>query len=56
MKRRKANWIGHLLHRTCLLKHIIKGNLEGGIEMTGRQGRRSKQLLEELKEKRVYCT
>jgi hypothetical protein len=24
IKRRKANWIGHILHRNCLLKHIIK--------------------------------
>ena len=22
-KRRKANWIGHILHSGCLLKHII---------------------------------
>jgi hypothetical protein len=24
--------------RTCLLKHIIEGKIEGGIEMTGRRG------------------
>jgi hypothetical protein len=29
LKRRKANWIGHILGRNCLLKHIIKGNIEG---------------------------
>jgi hypothetical protein len=23
--RRKANWIGHILCRNCLLKHIIEG-------------------------------
>jgi len=22
--RRKANWIGHVLHRNCLLKHTMK--------------------------------
>ena len=28
-KRRKANWIGHILHRNCLLKHVIDGEMEG---------------------------
>jgi hypothetical protein len=29
-KRRKANWIGHILHGTaCLLKHVIEGKVEG---------------------------
>jgi hypothetical protein len=38
IKRRKANWIGHSLHRNCLLKHVIEGKLEGRIEVTGRRG------------------
>jgi len=38
------------LHRNCLLKHVIEGKLVGRIE--GRQGRRCKQLLDDLKEKR----
>jgi len=25
MKRRKANWIGHILRRNWLLKHVIEG-------------------------------
>jgi hypothetical protein len=33
---------------------VIEGKLEGRIEMTGRQGRRRKQLLDDLKEKRSY--
>jgi hypothetical protein len=37
IKRRKANWIGHILRRNCLLKHVIEEKLEGRIEMTGRQ-------------------
>jgi hypothetical protein len=41
IKRRKANWIGHMLREDCLLKHDIEGNLEGRIEVTGRRGRRS---------------
>jgi hypothetical protein len=48
IKRRKANWIGHILRRNCLLKHIIEGRIEG----TGRRGRRRKQLLDNLKEMR----
>jgi hypothetical protein len=39
IKRRKANWIGHILRRNCLLKHFIEGKI-GGIEVRGRQGRR----------------
>jgi hypothetical protein len=54
IKRRKANWIGHILRRNCLLKHVIEGKLEGRIEMAGRRGRRRKQLLDGLKEKRRY--
>ena len=54
IKRRKADWIGHILHRNCLLKHVIERKLEGRIEMTGRRGRRRKQLLDDLKEKRRY--
>jgi hypothetical protein len=34
IKRRKDNWIGHILRRNCLLKHVIEGKLEGRIEMT----------------------
>jgi hypothetical protein len=36
IKRRKATWIGHILHKNCLLEHVIEGKLEGRIEMTGR--------------------
>jgi hypothetical protein len=54
IKRRKDNWIGHILRRKCLLKHVIEGKLQGRIEMTGRRGRRRKQLLDDLKGKRRY--
>jgi hypothetical protein len=50
IKRRKANWIGHILRRNCLLSHIIKGKITG----TRRRGRRRKQLLGDLKEARRY--
>jgi hypothetical protein len=55
IKRRKANWIGHIFRRNCLLKHVIEGKTEGRMEVMGRQGRRHKQLLDDLKETRRYC-
>jgi hypothetical protein len=36
IKRRKADWIRHTLHRNCPLKLIIVGKREGEIEGTGR--------------------
>jgi hypothetical protein len=50
IRRRKANWIGHILRRNCLLSHIIEGKIIG----TRRRGRRCKQLLDDLKEARRY--
>jgi hypothetical protein len=52
--RRKANRIGHILRRNCPLKHVIAGKLQGRIEVTGRRGRRRKQLLDDLKEEGRY--
>jgi ribosomal 50S subunit-associated protein YjgA (DUF615 family) len=49
IKRRKANWIGHILRRKWLLKHVTEENIEGGIEVTRRQGKQCKQLLDDLK-------
>jgi hypothetical protein len=54
IKRRKANWIGHVWRRNCLIKHLIEGKIEGRIEVKGRRGRRRKQLLDDLKKKRGY--
>jgi hypothetical protein len=50
----KANWIGHILFRTCLLRQVIEGKIKGGIEVTGRRGRRRRKLLGDLKERRGY--
>jgi hypothetical protein len=55
IKRRKAKWIGHILRRNCLLKHVIEGKLEGRIESSITRGRRCKQLLDYLKGKRRSC-
>jgi hypothetical protein len=40
----KANWIGHILHRNCLLQRVTEGKIQGGIEVTGRQGRGCRKL------------
>jgi hypothetical protein len=52
--KRKANWIGHILRRNCLLQRVNEGNIKVAIEVTGRGGRRRKKLLEDLKERRGY--
>jgi hypothetical protein len=50
----KANWFGHILHRNCLLQWVTEGKIQGGIEVTGRQGTRRRKLLDDLKERRGY--
>ena len=44
--RHNAKWIGHILRRNCLITHIVKGNIERGIEVTGKQGRRRKNRVD----------
>jgi len=38
--KRKANWMGHILRRKCLLKQVNEEKIKGQIEVTRRQGRR----------------
>ena len=54
IRKRKANWIGHSLHRNCLLQPVIEGKIKGGIEVTARRGRKRRKLLDDLKERRGY--
>jgi hypothetical protein len=54
ISKQKANWIGHIWRRNCLLHQVIEGKIKGGIEVTGRRGRRRRKLLDDLKEKRGY--
>ena len=54
IRKRKAKWIGQILRRNCLLQRVIKGKIKGRIEVTGRQGRRRRKLLDDLKESRGY--
>jgi len=51
ISKRKANWIGHILCRNCLLQGVIEGKVKGGIEVTGIRGRRRRKLLDDLKER-----
>jgi hypothetical protein len=55
ISKRKANWIGHILRRDCLVLQVIEGKIKGEIEVTGRRGRRRRKLLDGLKERRGYC-
>jgi hypothetical protein len=50
----KANWIGHILCRNCLLQQVVEGKIKGGIEVTGIRGRRRRKLQDDLKERRGY--
>jgi hypothetical protein len=52
--KQKANWIGHILRRNCLLQRGTEGKIQGRIEVTGRQGRRCRKLLDDLKERRGF--
>ena len=54
IRKRKANFIGHILRRNCLLKQVMEGKIKGEMEVTRRRGRRRKKLLDELKDRRGY--
>jgi len=42
------------LRRNCLLQRVSEGKIKGGIEMTGRRGKRHRKLLDDLMERRGY--
>ena len=54
IRKRKTNWIGHILRRNCLLKQVVEGKIKGEMEVKRRQGRRRKKLLDDLKDRRGY--
>ena len=64
-KRRKVNWIGHILRRNCLLKHVFEGNIEGRKEIAGKKGeevisywmtlRKDRKLYIERGSTRLHC-
>jgi hypothetical protein len=51
IKQRNANWIGLIMCRNCILKHVTEGKIKKR-EKRRRGGRRCKQLLDDLKEER----
>ena len=55
IRKRKGNWIGHILRRNCLLQQVIEGKIKGQIEVTRRRERRRKKLLDDFKDRRGYC-
>ena len=55
IRKRKANWIGHILLRNCLILQGIEGKIKGEIEVTRRKGRRRKKLLDDLRKGRGHC-
>jgi len=54
ISKRKANWIGHILCRNCLLKRVIEGKIKSGIEVRGRRRRRRRKLVDDLKKRSGY--
>jgi hypothetical protein len=42
------------LCRNCLLQQVIEGKIKGRIEVTERRGRRRRNLVGDLKERRGY--
>ena len=54
IRKRKANWIGHILRRNCLLKQVIEEKIKGEMEATRRRGRRRMKLLDDLNDRRGY--
>ena len=50
IRKRKANFIGHIFCRNCLLKQVIEGKIKGEMEVT----KRRKKLLDDLKDRRGY--
>ena len=55
IRKRNSNWIGHILRRNYRLQQVIEGKVKGQIEVTRRQGRRRKKLLDDLKDRRGHC-
>jgi len=54
IRKRKANWIGHILCRNSILKQVIEGKTKREMEVARRRGRRRKKLLDDLNYRRGY--
>jgi len=42
------------LRKNCVIKYVTEGKMEGTIKVTGRRGKRCKQLLDVLEETSGY--
>jgi len=54
IQRWKAKWIGHILWRNCLLKHVTEEKVEERIQVKEKGVTRCMQLLDDLKETKGY--
>jgi hypothetical protein len=54
VKRRKVNWMDHILRTNCLLKDVTDRTVEGRVEVTEKREGRRKWLLDDLKETREF--
>ena len=52
--RRKAKWIGRILWKNCLLKHVTEEKVNGRIQVKEKGVTRCMQLLDNLKEMKGY--
>ena len=50
IRKRKANWIGHILRRNCLLNQVMEGKTKREMDVTRRRGRRRKKILDDPKD------
>jgi hypothetical protein len=42
IRKRKPNWMGHILRRNCLLQRDTEGNIKGGGDRSDRKTRKKK--------------
>jgi len=40
VRKRKVNWVGHILRRNCLLQRVIEGKIKGGGDRSDRKTRK----------------
>jgi len=43
IRKRKANWIGHILRRNCLLEQVIEGKIKGGVRSDRKTRRKTSE-------------
>jgi hypothetical protein len=53
IKRRKANLIGHIFCKNCLLKHITEVKIEGEVEVMGRKEKDVSSCWKTLRNERI---